>query len=338
MQPSVSEIARFLGISKSTVSLVLNNRPHVSESMRKRVLEAIDVLQKEAPSTVQPLKKPLRFLLLHPAHMGSIQVFRELLQGIHKGIEEVQGRLTLAVHQPPLHPNHTTSVLLLDPSLRPDGVLLMGALREDPMIETLRQEHIPTVLVAREMAYPGFSAVGMDNASGARQATEYLIRLGHTRIAFLGGKEQYEYTRNRLAGYTEALKEAGLPFGNWVHLGTGEEAVKALLASDSSLPCPVTAILFVNDEHASQGLPLLQQRGLQIPEDLSVIAFDDTELASRWTPPLSSVFVPRIEIGELAVKSLVEQIRRPAVESIRILLKTTLNIRPTSIAPPRAKN
>lgn len=328
VRPSVSEIATLAGVSKSTVSLVLNNRPHVSESMRKRVLDALEALHTQSSGTSH-IKGPFKILLLHPAHMGSIQVFRELLRGIHRGIEDAGGRLTLAVHQPPLHPNHTTNVLLLDPTLRPHGVLLMGALRDDPILELLRKEKLPTVLVARETAFDGFSAVGMDNYKGSMEAVEYLIRLGHRRIAFLGGDEQYEYTRNRMAGYWDALAQAGLTPGKWVFLGKGDEAARALLSASSSPP--VTAIFFVNDEHASQALPVLQKEGIRIPEDLSVIAFDDTEIMSQWTPPISSVAVPRIEIGELAVKSLVEQITRPSIESIRIILHTQLRIRETSV-------
>ena len=332
VRPSVSEIANLAGVSKSTVSLVLNNRPHVSESMRKRVLDALEALQTQFTGTPR-IKGPFKILLLHPAHMGSIQVFRELLQGIHRGIEEVGGRLTLAVHQPPLHPTHTTNVLLLEPTLRPHGVLLMGALRDDPILELLRKENLPTVLVARETAFDGFSAVGMDNYRGAKEAVDYLIRLGHRRIAFLGGSEQYEYTRNRLAGYRDALAQAGITPEGWVFLGKGDEAAQALLSASPSLP--VTAIFFVNDEHASQALPTLQKEGIRIPEDLSVIAFDDTELMAQWTPPISSVAVPRMEIGELAVKSLVEQITRPSIESIRIILHTQLRIRETSVRAPK---
>jgi len=307
--------------------------------MRKRVLDALETLQNQ-PSETPRLKGPFKILLLHPAHMGSIQVFRELLQGIHRGIEDVGGRLTLAVHQPPLHPNHTTNVLLLDPTLRPHGVLLMGALRDDPILDVLRKENLPTVLVARETAFDGFSAVGMDNFKGAKEAVRYLIQLGHRRIAFLGGNEQYEYTRNRLAGYRDALAEAGIPTEQYVYLGKGDDAAQALLSNASLSPIPslpVTAIFFVNDEHASQALPVLQKRGIRIPKDLSVIAFDDTEIMAQWDPPISSVAVPRLEIGVLAVKSLVEQITRPYIESIRIILGTQLHIRDTSIGPPLGK-
>ncbi|MCX7787412.1 MAG: LacI family transcriptional regulator [Spirochaetes bacterium] len=337
IRPSVSEIAKRAGVSKSTVSLVLNNRPHVTESMRKRVLDALEELQTQSPG-IPRWKGPFRILLLHPAHMGSIQVFRELLQGIHRGIEDTGGRLTLAVHQPPLHPNHTTNVLLLDPTLRPHGVLLMGALRDDPILDVLKKENLPTVLVARETAFNGFSAVGMDNFKGAKEAVEYLIRLGHKRIAFMGGNEQFEYTRNRLAGYKDALSTAGIPSEQYVYLGTGDDAAHALLSTvpSTSIPSlPVTAIFFVNDEHASQALPVLQKKGIRIPTDLSVIAFDDTEIMAQWDPPISSVAVPRLDIGVLAVKSLVEQITRPSIESIRIILRTQLRIRDTSVAPPK---
>lgn len=228
----------------------------------------------------------------------------------------------------------------------------MGALRDDPILEILKKERLPTVLVARETAFDGFSAVGMDNFQGAKIATEHLISLGHKRIAFLGGNEQYEYTRNRLAGYREALKQGGISLGPWVFLGKGDEAAQKLIGEKPKSPSqrnkepesnpntgqyslPITAAIFVNDEHAAAGLPILRAKGVKIPQDLSVIAFDDTDLMSQWTPPISSVAVPRFDIGELAVKSLVEQINRPTIQTIRIILRTVLTVRETSLAPPR---
>lgn len=125
--PSVSEIARRAGVSKSTVSLVLNNRAHVSEVMRRRVLQIRDELLHEFSSSARSPGQAISALLIHPATLRSSQVFRELLQGVQTGLDECGGRLTLAVHQSPLKPDHATHVLLHDRALRPDGVILIGA-------------------------------------------------------------------------------------------------------------------------------------------------------------------------------------------------------------------
>ena len=331
MSPTVGEIASKAGVSKSTVSLVLNNRPHVSEEMRKRVFSALEELKKNnSAHLTTPREKSLRILLLHPLRMGSVQVFRELLQGIQSGIESIGGQLTLALHHPPFYPEHTTSILLHDPSFRPDGVLLMGAMRNDPILNEIQKDNIPCVLIAREIPPKGFSTVGMDNFQSAKEAVEYLIHIGHRNIAFVGGDEEFEYTRHRKAGYIAAMRSAGLRWKGLIFMGPGDRAAWDFLRSHQ----PVTAVFFVNDEHAALGVKTLQGQGIRIPDDLSIIGFDDTADTSSFDPPLSSIWVPRFEIGELAAKTLSEQIARPSIQSVRILLKTQLRLRETSVQPP----
>jgi len=143
--PSVSEIARRAGVSKSTVSLVLNNRPNVSNATRQRVIQALEDLQRVAAASSVKAEQRINALLIHPILLGSQQVFRELLQGVKNGIEEADGRLTLAVHQPPLQPAHATHALLHDRAFRPDGVIVMGAHMDDPIFDEVRRENLPCV-------------------------------------------------------------------------------------------------------------------------------------------------------------------------------------------------
>jgi LacI family transcriptional regulator len=206
--PSVSQIARRAGVSKSTVSLVLNNRPNVTEATRRRVLQSLEDLRRESSSPAPSPHEVVNVLLIHPATLRSSQVFRELLQGVQSGIEHTKARLTLAVNQSPLESNHATHVLLHDRALKPDGVLVIGAQRDDPILGEIRTEKLPCVLLARQDVPADMSAVGMDNVGGARQAIEYLIALGHQRIAFLGGDAAYDYTHLRQQGYREALRAA----------------------------------------------------------------------------------------------------------------------------------
>jgi LacI family transcriptional regulator len=296
--------------------------------MRRKILGILADLQEA--QTARKRTAPIKILLIHPVSMGSVQVFRELLQGIHAGLEEVKGRLTLAVHQPPLHATHTTSVLLHDPGLRPDGVILMGAMQNDPILSDIREENIPCILLARETPPEGFSAVGMDNFEGARRAVEHLLKIGHRKIVFLGGNEEYEYTRNRRAGYEAALAEKGLSSRGMVFLGTGEGAVKEFLDRGKG----ATAAFFVNDEHAAAGMKVFKEKKIRVPGNISVIGFDDTADPGASDLPLSSVSVPRFEIGELAVKALADLITRPAIRSVRIILRTRPVIRESSVQPP----
>ncbi len=328
--PSVSAIARRAGVSKSTVSLVLNNKSNVTDAMRRRVLQAVEDLQRAA--AIAPAAEPRKtrnVLLIHPISLGSQQVFRELLQGVQTCIEEADARLTLAVHQPPLQPQHLTHALLHDRAFRPDGVIVMGARIDDPIFDEIRSENLPGVLLARQDAPPDFSAVGMDNLDGARQATDYLIGLGHCRIAFLGGDPSFDYARLRQAGYGAAMQSANLETEGLVFPGLGNEAAHAFLNARTN----ATAILFINDEQALRALPILTQAGLQIPRDLSVICFDDTENVARYDPPLTAVSVPRTLIGYWTAKTLMDCIHQPDLKSVRVVLRTHLTVRASCQAP-----
>jgi len=326
--PSVSQIAKRAGVSKSTVSLVLNNRPNVTEATRRRVLQSLEDLRRESSSTAPSPREVVNVLLLHPATLRSSQVFRELLQGVQSGIEHTKARLTLATNQSPLESNHATHVLLHDRALKPDGVLVIGARYDDPILNEIRAEKLPCVLLARQDVPADMSAVGMDNVGGARQAIEYLIALGHQRIAFLGGDAAYDYTHLRQQGYREALRAAQVTTDDLIFLGDGEQAARAFLNARTH----ATAIMFINDEHALRAIPVLRAARLNIPRDLSVVSFDDTDEAVKHSPPLTSVAIPRTQIGYWAARVLVDIIRHPDLQTTRILLRTRLSVRQSCAA------
>ncbi len=321
--PSVSQIAKRAGVSKSTVSLALNNRANVTTTTRRRVLHAVEELRRESPPSAQSARSTIHVLLIHPATLKSSQVFRELLQGIYAGSEETRARLTLAVNQFPLEASHATHVFLHEPALKPDGVIVMGARRDDPILTEIRDEKLPCALLTREQAPPGISTVGIDNVADARQATQYLIELGHKRIAFLGGDAAYDYTMLRQQGYCDAMRAADLSTDRLIFLGAGASAARALLEARAG----ATAAVFVNDEHALSGLPIFRAAHLKIPRDLSVVSFDDTDEAAQHVPPLTSVAVPRKQMGYWAARVIADAIRHPDLKTMHIVLRTHLNER-----------
>lgn len=336
--PSVREIAEFAGVSKSTVSLVLNDKAGVSEEMRRRVLEAINWLRvrKETQSAGSPLfhspvgeKKPLSVLLLHPTILRSSQVFLELLQGIQAGADLYQIQLRLAANEPNLPPDHVTSLYFSDPSLRPNGLLVIGGRLEEPLVQEAQDLGIPCVLVSRQSVNGRASAVGRDEEAIAFQVTDYLLDLGHRSIAFLGGDWAYSYTRSRVAGYQQALQARGIAARDrWVALGEGDTAASQILSASPE----VTAAVFVNDAYAVRGLPQFQAAGYTIPHRFSVISFDDTEEARTFEPPLSSVSYPRYHEGLWSVKILVERLCQPLMQSCQVVFRASL-IERDSCAP-----
>jgi len=332
-----SEIARYARVAKSTISLVLNNKPNVSVNMRERVLRAVAELDPPlAYGRGSPRLKP-NVLLIHPLSMSSHQVFRELLQGVKAAIlDEAQGNLTMAVHDPPIQPDHLTSALIHDPALRPDGVIVMAASEDDPIIREVRSEGLPCVLLARQHGPDGISVVGMDNAAGAGMAVDYLLHQGHRKIAFVGGDASYDYTELRIQGYTARMNRESL--SPRVYLGTGRDAIDALLRDADGPGGLPSAILFVNDEHALHGIERLSQRGYRVPRDISAIGFDDSDNATRCDPPLTTVRVPRFLIGKLAGRTILDHITMPDMEKTTIVLKTTLTPRDSVRPEPNPRS
>lgn len=338
--PTVREIAQAAGVSKSTVSLVLNDKPGVSDNMRNLVLSAVNQLENEESATAERSNRtngnhdaisPLSIVVSHPPVLRSSQVFSEILYGIQTAATRHGVQLRLVAYDPNTLGQQVAHLYLTDPNLRPDGLLIFGGHPSKALLNEAQKQGIPAIILSREIGDNETSGLGRDEQRYGRIATEHLIKLGHRRIAFIGGDINYGYVKNRLAGYRQALQSAALTSdSSLVVLGHGFTAITQLLEQAPE----VTAIIFVNDTYAAEGLPALKAAGLTIPQDISVISFDDTDIARHHDPPLTSIAYHRFEEGQWAVKTLIEQIRFPFIESYQIAFKANLIIR-NSCIPPR---
>lgn len=349
--PTVRQIAQAAGVSKSTVSLVLNGKPGVSDDMRNLVLSAVNQLESDEGATAERKDgqqtnmpkwtkdgtAPLSIVVSHPPILRSSQVFSEILHGIQTAATRHGVQLRLVAYDPHAYSQQVVHLYLSDSNLRPDGLLIFGGHPSEPLIEEAEKHGLPYIMLSRQMSDTPrsghqISGLSRDEQRCAREATNYLLKLGHHAIAFVGGDHDYGYVKSRLAGYRQALQAADLPVKDeWVALGHGQAAAAQLLDQAPE----VTAVLFVNDTYAAEGLPVLKAAGLSIPQDISIISFDDTDIARHHNPPLTSIAYNRFEEGQWAVKALIEQIRFPFIESYQITFKADFITR-NSCAPPRA--
>lgn len=338
---TVREIAKFAGVSKSTVSLVLNNKEGVSDEMRELVLRAMHDLQalssdngdsQETSSNDKP--RALSIMVLHPPVLRSSHVFSSVLQGIQIGSEAFNAQLRLVVNEPQPMEGHVAHLYLTDDNLRPDGVIIFGARQQEPLLERAIALGIPCVVLGRDATKYAVSGIGRDEVAYAKELTRHLIALGHQRIAFLGGETHYDYTHTRFKGYRQALEEASLPYDDaYVKLGDGAHATEQVL----SLAPSITALIYVNDSYAQEGLAYLATRRIRIPQELSVASFDDTDFARTHTPPLTSVAYNRTKEGQWAVKILIDQIRNPFLERTQMMFRARVIVR-ESTAPPNLRD
>lgn len=338
---TVREIAEFAGVSKSTVSLVLNNKPGVSDEMRQTVMNAVSELETIQADDLLPEKsssiglaehksQSLSMMVLHPPVLRSSYVFSEVLQGIQAAAEVFNIQLRLVANDPSASTQHVSHLYLTDDYLRPDGVLVFGAQRHEPFLEQVVARDIPCVVLGREAKKYHVSGIERNESYYAYQLTEYLLSLGHRSIAFVGGETCYDYTNNRLKGYQLALEDAGImPNEQWICLGNGADATQSILDTNPN----ITAIIYVNDSYAVEGISVLREHNLNIPSDISIASFDDTEFARTHQPTITSIAYNFFKEGQWAVRILLDQIRYPFIEKSQLVFKADL-IKRDSTAPP----
>ena len=228
------------------------------------------------------------------------------------------------------------AVPLMPKKNRFQGALLIGGLTDNLAI-AYRKKGVSVMLVDKP-AVAGFSSIMPDNFNAASQAAHYLIKLGHRRIAFLGAPPD-PVVEARYEGFLSALRKAGLPFDEKDYIlgsyGT-EKSAKAmtdyLKQQKRKLP---TAILAINDEAALGVIRALQAQKIAVPKKISVMGFDGIPQAADSNPPLTTMRIPRKEMGRLAAKTLFVQIAKPSSRPVRIKLRTELILR-QSCAKPRS--
>ena len=262
--------------------------------------------------------------------------FGPILGGASEALYEEDMRIVLC---PTLH-EHDREVGLLERLVREstDGAILMLPSESADELHALQEQGYPFVVVdPLEPPPPGIPTVSAMHASGAKQAVEHLLGLGHRRIGAVAGAEGWYATEERLLGFRAALAGAGilpdpklLRYTDW-QIDTGERAAGELLDA----PSPPTAIFAFNDNAAIGALNAARARGLSVPDDLSVVGFDDTFQSVIVTPKLTTVRQPLAELGRTGVSLLMRLLEGQRVEALRMELSTTLVVR-ESTAPPRA--
>jgi len=331
---TIAEIAAEAGVSIPTVSKVLNQREDVAPDTRRRVEEVIQ-LRRYIPSRVaRALGSGLnaQIDLVVPAFDSDYTL--EIVRGIEDMLSSTNMRLVFnSTHDEALRERKWLNKII-DSST--DGALLLLPRAESAYLETIVQRGLPIVVIDdRGVLPPTIPSVAATNWIGGMTATEYLISLGHRRIAIICGPATYISTKARLAGYRTALENAGLPIDpELIRPGTfrppaGYEQTCALL----QLPDPPTAIFACSDEQATGVYRALYTHSKKIPDEISVIGFDDVRFSNLMCPALTTIRQPLFEMGRLATNMLLQQIRGKPLDSTRVELTTSLVIRESCTAP-----
>ncbi len=325
---TINDVARASGVSCSTVSRVLSGYEFVRETTRNRVMQAVEqlgfVANLQARSLASGHSRIVGLVVpnLDNGYVGTIT------QGIDQ--ELAHANFDLMLYTSHRHAGKESFYVSAIANGLTEGLLLVAPLVPATYLDALHEQDLPYVLIDQADPTESSSVVEADNWQGAYEATRYLIQLGHTQIAFITGALQVRSAGDRLRGYRTALSDCGIPFreelvveGDYQQQ-TGYEITRHLLQDVDS---PPTAIFASNDLSAFGAMDAARECGLRIPDDISVIGFDDIPQASLVYPKLTTVRQPLVEMGQVAVKMLMERIEDQSRPPQQVALATQLVIR-----------
>ncbi|XXG05832.1 LacI family DNA-binding transcriptional regulator [Micromonospora sp. SH-82] len=328
---TIAMIARLAGVSVPTVSRVVNGRSDVAAQTRERVEELLNRhgYRRRSPSRrASPALVDLVFNDLDSP--WAVEIIRGVEDVAHAG---GVGTVVSAIHRQASAARQWLDNIRARSS---EGVIFVTSMVEPPLQAELRRLNLPVVIVDPAGVAPQEApTIGATNWAGSLRANQYLLGLGHRRIGFIAGPPQLMCSRARLDGYRAALDAAGVPVddslvrpGNFYH-EAGYTAGTQLLA----LPDPPTAIFASSDQMALGVYEAVRKRGLRVPDDVSVVGFDDLPEVRWCSPPLTTVRQPLAEMGMLAARTVLRLAQGEKIESPRVELATELVVRDSAAAP-----
>ena len=323
---TIVDIARASGVSVTTVSRILNNRPDVAEDTRQRVLQVMKE-QSFAPQIAwQQLRSgKSRFIALHfPQDFNPPS--QEIITNAAMGCEDAGFSLNLIANS-----LDESDLLSIFRSGQTDGMILMEILTHDWRVELLRQNELPFVMIGRCADNTGLSYVDLDIGKGVQEAVQYLCTLGHHQIGFVTlapvvQEKEYGYATWALKGYEKACQQYGLPLlWRTVDLKTNDTAT-VVLSMLQDFP-DMTAIVTPQEIGVPGLLKAIQSKGLRVPADISIIGLMSEEISEIITPPLTTIGFPTHDMGYEAARILLSHLNGIGPTTQQMLLRAELYVR-----------
>jgi DNA-binding LacI/PurR family transcriptional regulator len=326
---TLQDIANTLGISVSTVSRALQNNPRISSAIRKKVLEtakASNYLSEKFPETLSLRKLNLIGVIVPKI---SYHLYAMAISGIEKIAEEHNMHIIICQSDESYEREKSLVRELMDIGVAGFIVSLAGETKQFGHFLELTQNNIPLVLFNRQCNEVEADKVIIDNFKAAFDATEHLIAIGCKNIGYIGGPEILQISNTRLLGYKQALAENQLPinekhieYSNFTREGNLSAARKLLYS-----PNHPDGIISFSDQVAISVMLAAKERGLKIPEDISIIGFNNEPVDELLQPSLTSIDQPGFEMGVESAKLIMERIKNPKKENAKKVLKSQLIIR-----------
>ncbi len=329
-KPTLRDIAKHADVALSTVSMALNNRPGVSSKMRQRILDAARVLgyTHKVTSEYLPATDIKTIGVLTKRHNKQVMIINPFYSYIIAGAEHECSRYQINLMYANVEVDESNRVRSMPPMLldeHVDGIIVLGTLLEETLAHISRYADNRIVLVdAYSSNGNGFDSVLIDNISGSQMAINHLIENGHRHIGLIGSEAvSYPSVQERRQTYLNVLAQHNLPL--YIEDGILQREDAYIKTKQLLKRAPeITAIFACNDEVAIGAINAIQDMGLRVPDDISLVGFDDIDMAKEVVPALTTIHVDKVLMGTMAVRHIRDRVLEPERTPLKTLVGTKL--------------
>lgn len=331
----IKDVAREAGVSIATVSHVINNTRAVSDATRQRVMRAIEECNYYPNANARSLASGRS----HTLGLLISDISNPFFPDLVKSIETVafEKGYDVILSNTDYDAERTVNYVRRFIERKVAGVALMTSELDISLIEELARFHVPVVFLDLGSAGACMSNLVVDYEAGIEEAINHLVSLGHKRIAYIGGPRRLRSAARRFEAFCDSMRrhlpdsEPLLIYEADFRLPGGREAARQMLAS-SERP---SAVIVANDMMALGVIEEFRRRGVRVPEDISIVGFDDIAFAALSSPPLTTICLPRAELGREAVEALLATIEHPERQGVEVRIPTHLVLRDSTGAPAK---
>lgn len=336
---TISDIARQAGVSSGAVSFALNGRPGVSEETRARILRIADEMQWRPNNAARALRDArsdvVGFVIARPARtLGVEPFFAQLISGIQAGLSQSEIALHMLIVEDTEAEIRTYKHWWNEH--RVDGWILIDLQENDARIPVLEAQQMPAILLGGPTEHRSIPAVWTDDREAMMTVMSYLATLGHRRIAHVAGIPGFLHTQRRMAAVQDSIEEFGLEsavsYPTDFSDSQGASITRRILSQRKDRP---TAIVYDSDVMAVAGSGVTREMGVSVPEDISIVAFDDSALTSLVYPGITSLTRDTFALGEQVARTLLEIISGKDMPLDIAATAPTLTVRGSTAGPSR---
>lgn len=332
MNPTIKDVAQKAGVSIATVSLVIHNHERISSDTKKKVIKAIKDLNyypsRSARDLVSKKTGNIGFILTDDHFLRTEPFYTRIFLGTEFEARDGEYYILLTTIKSNFSETDQLPRFVLDRSV--DGIIIAGKIPEI-LTDKLSKYNLPLIFVDFISSKGNYPVVLIDNIQGGILATNHLINYGHKNIAFIGGDIDHPSINERLTGYKKALESAGIkPNKKYILTSSpypdrqnGYSSAKKIFENNKD----VTAVFACNDAMAIGVMHYLKDNGYNIPNDVSIVGFDDVEADLMLDPPLTTIRVPKIELGAEALRLMINILKSKNSNAKKILVPVELIIR-----------